>query len=145
MDWKQPAVQRLKNYETRRLALSTIPAQLETLEMQFTSIRGARTDGDPVSGGTNRREELLLANIQKRSELKANYKIAMREVEITEKGLDALTKEERRILELFYIVRPTDHISRLCDEFAIEKSEVYRRKDDALKKFTIAMYGVVEI
>lgn len=146
MDWKPAAIQRLKDYEARRNSIQLITEQLKTLEMQFTSIRAAKTDGEPIKGGEgNRREDMLLSNIVLRDELKANHKIALREIEITEKGLAALTKEERRILELFYISRPYDHVSRLCEELSIEKSEVYRRKNSALDKFTIACYGVVKI
>lgn len=146
MDWKPAAIQRLKDYEARKKALKLIAEQLETLEMQFTAIQGAKTDGEPVMGGDeNRREDMLLSNIVLRDELATNEKIAAREIAITEKGLAALTAEERRILEVFYVCRPYNHISLLCEELNIEKSEVYRRKNTALDKFTIACYGVVKI
>lgn len=146
MDWKPAAVQRLKDYEARKNAIKLITEQLETLEMQYTAIRGAKTDGEPVMGGEgNRRENALISNIAMRDELKANKKIAAREIAITEKGLAALNHEERRILEVFYICRPYDHVTRLCEELSVEKSEVYRRKTAALDKFTIACYGVVKI
>lgn len=146
MDWKQAAIQRLKDYEVRKEAVELLGEQINNLEMQFSSIRSARTDGEPVKGGSgNRREDMLLSNIVLRDELTANRKVAGREIEITEKGLAALTDEERRILELFYISRPYDHVTRLCQELKVEKSEVYRRKNTALDKFTIACYGVVRI
>lgn len=145
-DWKPLAIQRLKSYETRKISLEQIKEQLNALDMQFTAIRAAKTDGEPISGTmSNRREEMMVDNIQKREELKANYKIAKREIEVTEKGLAALTKEERRILELFFILRPYDHVGQLCGELKVEKSEVYRRKDSALRKFTMACYGVVDV
>lgn len=146
MDWKPAAIQRLKDYEARKKSLSIIAEQLENLESQFTAIRAAQTDSEPVTGGDmSRREDMLLSNIVLRDELTANQKIAGREIEITEKGLAALTPEEKRILELFYVARPYDHVGRLCDELNVEKSEVYRRKNTALDKFTIACYGVVKI
>ena len=145
-DWKPLAIQRLKSYETRKTSLDQLKEQLNTLELQFAAIRAAKTDGEPISGTmSNRREEMLIDNIQKRDELKANYKIAKREIEVTEKGLEALSKEERRILEIFFIFRPYDHVGQLSSELNIEKSEVYRRKDSALKKFTMACYGVVDV
>lgn len=146
MDWKTAAIQRLKDYEARKKSILHISEQIETLELQFTSIRAARTDGEPVTGGVgNRREDALLTNIVLRDELKANKQIATREVELTEKGLAALAPDERRILEAFYISRPYDHVSILCGEMNVEKSEIYRRKNVALDKFTIACYGVVKI
>lgn len=146
MDWKSAAIQRLKDYETRKKSVRLLAEQLENLEAQFTAIRGAKIDGEPVRGGDgNRREDMLLSNIVLRSELKENKRIAEREIAITEKGLAALTEEERSILEGFYISRPYNHILRLCEALSVEKSEVYRRKNAALDKFTIACYGVVKI
>ena len=146
MDWKQAATQRLKDYNTRKEAVENLEDQINNLELQFSSIRSAKTDGEPMRGGSgNRREDMLLSNIVLRDELSANKKIAEREIEITEKGLAALTAEERRILEVFYISRPYDHVTRLCQELRVEKSEVYRRKNAALDKFTIVCYGVVRI
>ena len=37
------------------------------------------------------------------------------------------------------------NVDRLCEELGIEKAMVYRRKEFALRKFTIALYGAVEI
>lgn len=146
MNWKQAAVQRLWDYDTRKESTKILKEQIDVLEMQFTSIRAARTDGEPVSGNAgNHREDAMIANICRRDELTANLNVATREVELTEKGLSVLTEEEKTILDVFYIARPYDHVLMLAEMFNVEKSEIYRRKDEALRKFTIAMYGVVEI
>ena len=146
MDWKPAAIERLKDYDARKTSAQLLGEQLYALEMQYTAIRAATTDVEPVRGGDgNRREDALLSNIVLREELKNNKQFVTREVEITEKGLSTLSKEERSILEAFYMRRPYNHVARLCDELCVEKSELYRRKNAALKKFTIACYGVVEI
>lgn len=146
MNWQTVAVQRLKNYEAKKLSLETIAEQIKLLESEFTGIRAATTDGTPVAGGnTNKREEMLVGNIAKREELKRNYKIAKGEVNVTEKALEILTEQEQRILYLFFINRPAGHVQQLCEELFVEKSKLYKMKDEALKKFTRACYGVVEL
>lgn len=145
MDWKKISIDRLRDYEARKQALESIPEQIKTLEANLTSIRSAQTDGIPIRTGGNRREEILINNIAMREELQNNYDIAKREVEITEKGLDMLTKEQRRILYKFYVSRFPGHVDALCEELCVEKSRVYTLKDEALKKFAVACYGVVEI
>lgn len=144
-DWKPFAIQRLKAYEARKAAIENIPEQIKALELQYTSVRAARTDGEPVRGGTNRREDMLINNIEMRNELTSNLAIAQKEVEITERGLAVLSDEERRILHRFFIQRTAGHVTRLCDELVIEKSELYRRKETALRKFTMAANGVVDL
>lgn len=146
MDWKTYAIDHLKDYDIKKTGVQLLDEQIKTLEMEFTSIRSAKTDGDPVRGSNgNRREDMLLTNIALRDELKENREITMRKIDIVEKGLSALTREERRILELFFICRPYNYVSRLCDELNVEQSELYRRKNRALKRFTMAYCGVVEL
>ena len=116
------------------------------LEDKFTAIRSATTDSTPVQGGNeNRREQMLIHNIATREELQKNLEITKNEVEITEKGLAALTETERRILTRFYINRTKGYVERLCDELYISKTELYRQKEDALKRFTTVCYGIVEL
>ncbi len=139
------AINRLRDHSARVVALDTIPAQIETLELQYGAIRSATTDSEPVSGGTNRREDMLVANILKREALKNDLEIAKREIEITNKALAVLSGDERRILELFYINRQSGYIDRLCDELCVERSRVYTLKDEALRKFCLAICGTVDL
>ncbi len=140
------SINRLKDYEKRKQSLENIKEQIKNLEMQFSAIRSATTDETPVQGGKgNRREDMLIYNISKREELKYNYIIAEKEIHITEKGLAVLNENEKRILYLFYICRTKDYIERLCDELFASRTDVYRQKDAALKKFTIAVYGIVNL
>lgn len=146
MNWQTVAVQRLRNYEAKKLSLETIAEQLKGLEAEFTGLRAATIDGMPISGtNSNKREEMLVSNISKREELKRNYKIAKGEVNVTEKALEILTEQEKRILYVFFINRPAGHAQLLCEELFVEKTKLYKMKDDALKKFTRACYGVVEL
>lgn len=145
MNWATVSIQRLKDYENRRQAVENITKQIELLEERFTAIRSATTDGTPTPTNTNRREEMLTDNITTREELRYNLSFAKREIALTEKGLAACSEKEKRILNLFFINRTRNHIQQLCDELYVSKTELYRMKDEALRKFTIAMYGIVDI
>lgn len=146
MDWQKVSIERLKEYEARKTALTLLPEQIATLESNYTAIRSAQTDATPIRGnGGNKREDALISNIVMRDELKQNLKIAKREISITEKGLAELTNEQKRILDGFYIRRYNGHVESLCVELHLEKSRIYALKDEALKKFTLACYGVVNI
>lgn len=146
MDWRKISIERLKDYENRKAALLSIPEQLETLELEFTSIRAATTDGQEIKGGGGSKiEDSLINNIVKRDELKRNLKIVKNEVAVTERGLKGLTADEEKILNKFYINRVHGHVELLCEELNFEKSRVYAIKEDALKKFTLACYGIIEL
>lgn len=145
-NWCVFAIQRLRDYEERLTAVENLTEQLESLSDQFTAIRAATTDSTPVQGGNeNKREQMLISNISMRDELQKNLDMVKSEISITEKGLASLSKSEREILQRFYINRTKGYVQRLCDDLYISKAELYRQKDIALKKFTMACYGIVEL
>ena len=146
VNWCIHSIQRLKEYNDNLEAVDNLTEQIEMLNDRFTAIRSATTDGTPVQGGNeNKREVMLINNIETREELQNNLDIVKHEISITEKGLNALSEDEKRILTLFYINRTRGYIDRLCEELFISKTELYRQKDEALKHFTKVCYGIVEI
>lgn len=146
VNWCVFAIQRLKDYEDKLKAVDSLTEQIKVLEDKYTAIRSAATDSTPVQGGNdNRREEMLIHNIATREELKNNLKITQHEIAVTEKGLAALTHDEKLILTRFYINTQKGYVDRLCDELFVSKTELYRQKEKALKKFTTVCYGIVEL
>lgn len=145
MDWKREAIDKLRCYAARKNALVSIPQEIRKLEDAFAGIRSATTDGTPVHGGGSSREDMLLSNIAHRDELERSLRQAKGTVAIVERGLSVLDAEERLVLDRFYIHPARGNADRLCEELGIEKASVYRRKESALRRFTIALYGAVEI
>ena len=146
VNWCTFSIERLKDYNNKKEAVESLAEQIKALNENFTAIRSATTDSTPIKGGnSNRREEMLIKNIAMREELKNNLKIAKHEIAITEKGLASLTETEKKILTRFYIQRSKGYVERLCDELFVSKTELYRQKEEALKKFTTVCYGIVEL
>jgi ArpU family phage transcriptional regulator len=144
MNWKQEAKEKLRRYNAMRLATINIPQELERLEIDARSIRSAKTDGTPVAGGGNKREEALINNILHRQELTWTLQQAQLWLQITDRALSALSSDEKQILHRLYIYPEKGGLERLCKELGMETSSVYRRRDKALKHFTIAYYGIEE-
>lgn len=145
MNYKDWTIPRLKELPLLEKALINNPERIKMLEAEYDNIRAARTDATPVSGGTNMREEILIANIAEREELKEKYEIAERKVKQLRKALSELDESECKTLEYFYINRCKGHVERLCAELCCEKSEVYRIKDGALVKLSKILYGCAEL
>lgn len=144
MNWKKEAVNDLRTYLQRKQSAENIRERIKILDEQFVSLKGISTD-TPVKGGMSRQEEKMLDNISERERLEFSLKIAESLIELTEKGLDVLEKRESQILEGFYFEQVDNHVEKLCERFHLEKTRLYEIKDIALRKFTIAMYGTVEI
>lgn len=86
----------------------------------------------------------MLSNIVHRDELKRRLKEAGLWVVQVDKALAALDDEERLVLNRFYIHRAKGNVGELCERMNLEKTAVYDRRDKALRRFTIALYGITE-
>ena len=62
----------------------------------------------------------------------------------TDRALSALSNEEKLILHRLYIYPEARASERLCAELGMETSSIYRRRDKALRHFTLAYYGIDE-
>ena len=145
MDWKIEATDKLKQYEAKRQSLQIIPLEIEQIESTMTGIRSARTDSIAIrNSGGNARENMMLSCIVRKEELQRNLEQAELWVEAVTSALDVLNDDERKILDRMYIHREKKASDRLAGELFVDIATVYRWKDDALRKFTIALYGCTE-
>ena len=98
MKWKNEAMEKLRQYHTMRHALRNIPLEIDRLAADASALRAARTDGVAVKGGGNRREEALINNLVERQELENSLEQVKRWLSVTDRGLLALTPEERLVV-----------------------------------------------
>lgn len=145
MDWKIEATDKLKQYEAKRQSIQIIPLEIAQIESTMTGIRSARTDSIAIrNSGGNARENMMLSCIVRKEELQRNLEQAELWVEAVTSALDVLNDDERKILYRMYIHREKKAADRLAGELFVDIATVYRWKDDALRKFTIALYGCTE-
>ena len=144
MNWKAEAKEKLKRYDAMRLATINIPEELQRLEIDAQSIRSAKLEPSSSPSGGNRREDALLNNIIQRQELLWTLQQAQIWLKSTDRALSALPNDEKLILHRMYIYPEKGGVERLCKDLGMEVSSVYRRRDKALKHFTLAYYGIDE-
>ena len=144
MDWKQEAADKLMQYEARRQSLENIPAEIRRLELDYTSLRSSTAAAMPSHGNGSRREDAMLTNIVRREELARQLESARAWVALTDGGLSALDEEDKLVLDRFFVHRRKGACEQLCEELDREKAQVYRRRDRALRRFTLALYGGLE-
>lgn len=143
MDWKQEAMEKLRQYCARQTAMQAIPDDIAALEAEAEGLRGMRMDEMHVKGG-GAREDMLINNIVKREELKLALDQANRWVSRVDRGLAALDEDERLVLQMLYILPAKGNIERLCEQLCMEQASIYRKRDKALRRFTLVMYGCME-
>lgn len=141
MNWKAEAIEKLRRYDAMRQAVANLPEEISRLELDATRIRSANLDATPVKGGGNKREDALLSNMVHRQELQWALEQAGMWMKTADRAMGTLAPEERLVLTRLYIYPEQRGVDRLCGELGVEQSSVYRRRDTALRKFTLALYG----
>lgn len=144
MNWKQESKEELREYEAKRTAAVNIPEEIRQLETQMVKLGGS-SNATPVKGGGSVWEDRQINLIVKADKLRTSLGYAKDWVSRVERGLAVLTDEERLILDRFYINPAKGNVDRLCGDLHLEKSAVYERMDRALRRYTLARYGCIEI
>ena len=145
MNWKYESMEELREYEAKRTAVETIPDEIAQLKADMHKLGGGNSSSVPVKGGGSRWEDRMINLIVKCDKLESSLAYAQEWVHRVERGLAVLTAEERLILDRFYINAAKGNVDRLCGELCVEKSQVYSKKDAALRRYTLARYGCAEI
>ena len=144
MNWKSESKEELREYEAKRMSVESIPEEIRQLKAQMVKLGGS-SNSTPVKGGGSPWEDRQINLIVRIEKLKTSLGYARDWVARVERGLSALSDEERLILDRFYINPAKGNVDRLCGDLCLEKSAVYDRKDKALRHYTLARYGCVEI
>lgn len=141
MNWKSEAIERLNRYPAMVRAVENIPLELNRLRWDMEGIKSIRTDKIPSPGASGPMDDKMINNIIKREELNRALESAKIWVETTDSAMNVLTQEEQTILKCMYVEPKRGVVNFLCSELGVEQSSVYRRRDAALYRFTMALYG----
>lgn len=129
--WMEFAAEDLRKYGRLKASLKNIAERIEVLESEYEVIRDA--------GGN-----VVIENRSMCERLKLLLLINKKRFGAINKGLASLTKEERMALKYFYIKEEANDTEKLRETLDMERSALYRLKDEALRKFAINMFGLSE-
>ena len=142
MDFRQEAIETLETYEAMQEKASRAEQQIAFLKEESIALRCSAPDRFPITGGTNSREDRLVSIIALQVQLEKEKKIAEKWIKLIEETLASLDGENRRILELLYIRKAKGNVDRLCEELYCEPRTIYRKRDAAIREFTMRFFGV---
>lgn len=140
MNWKHEAIEKLNNLPAMLMAVDNIPAEIKRLEQELIDLRGIQPDRLPHIT-PDRKDDPLIDNIVHREELSQAYNRAKIWVDTTRRAFKVLSKEEQAVLMAMYVNPTYGGVSELCKQLGMEQSTLYRRRDEALYQFTLALYG----
>ena len=145
MDFRREAVEKLRSYASKKVAVENLAEEMVRLRCQMDSIRSATTDSVAVRGGSSTREDMLVNTLAEIGELKHAHKNALKWLGIVDHAMEQLDDEEKTVLQRMYVNHERGAVERLREELGLEDDRsVYKRKDRALRHFTLALYGKLE-
>ena len=131
MNWKEEAKRTLNRYDAMCQATKNLPEEIRQLKRQICAYPEENTD--------EKLNDMILLE-----KMEAYLAQAERLIGSVDRAMGCLTPEEKLILYRMFIYRQKGNLDRLCTELNMEQSNVYRKRDSALRTFTASYYGVVE-
>ncbi len=135
MDWKSCAVDDLRKYNLLKIGILNSRDRIRAVES------AAKRGRVSVENDALHTDSRLIDAIVESERLNMNIKTAEALIKLVDRGLSALDETEKKVLEKFYMSSSPVNIHELENYLGYQARTVYRVRDRALTKFTLAMYG----
>ncbi|MEA4972117.1 MAG: hypothetical protein VB119_02965 [Candidatus Metalachnospira sp.] len=123
VNWDKATEELLKASENNRRVLESVRLMLITLEHRLSH-----------EMSEDKKTDLML----EKHEMTARIQLLEAEIKIFDNAWQSLCTEDRIILEELYTKCPRDKMAAVynaCDRLGCEQASIYRRKNEALKRF----------
>lgn len=141
MRWDKELEYKLKDLPLKIKAMDNLEERIKYLEESKYLIKPINTDSVPANGGITKQEDTLVNKLVEIEELKRNLHLMQKEIDWLKKGLLVLNDTEKEVINKFCF--DMVKVRKICEELGYEKSQIYRIKDQAIYKMTIALYGTI--
>ena len=144
LDKKTAAVDALKDYASMEYIIKNHRDDMDEIRSNITAIPSSSIVSPSASKNPNSGETRLASSLDEIDVLKERYRRALEYMEWFRPAWDKLTDDERFILTEFFLredITKTEAILNIGDRLHIERTWVYRKKDTALTRLSLLLYG----
>lgn len=135
MDWRAEAVDKLKIYRLKKASVTGLEEEIQGLESELADLRSA---SKPPEGE-------IFNNMAQQDALMRSLALTRQWLKRVNQGLATLREDDRRLLQCFFMQKEKGGLDQLRQELGVEDAELYKRRDQALRYFTLALYGITEL
>lgn len=130
----------LRSFRAKQAAVENLQRTVDCLLVEDRLDRERLEDG----AGPDSAKQQRLGNRVFLCETRKRLEAAKTEVAQVERALSLLSETEKKVIYLLYVDRRRRAVDELMEALCYEKSNIYKIRDRALLKLTIALYGAVE-
>ena len=144
LDKRSAAVNALKDYSSMAYIIAHTDEEIAPVHENTTTL-GSPAFTDMPGGSPNPQsgEMRIITAIDEIDVLRERYRQAKEYMGWFQPAWDSLSEDERYVLEQFYWHEEDafDAISAISNHFHIERSSAYKRKNRAVSKLTLLLFG----
>lgn len=144
LDTRKATIDALCDYPTmERIAAGSTLDEIKELKDSMVSLPSQRLDGLPSVRDPHSGEARLAATLDKVDLLEAQRTQAREYLAWFTPAWDALSEDDRFTLNAFFFGYGSqeDRVGDIAEHFHVERDSVYRRKNRALDRLKIQLYG----
>lgn len=132
------AIDDLKKLAYLRTARETLPQRIRIIDSELSLLRSSMKDSDPVKSSGGNSDDRAAQLVCNKMHLERRLAIVGAEISAIEQCLAALSAQEQRVLEVFFVEDARYAAEALADELHMDRATVYRIKEAALRKYEMA-------
>lgn len=145
LDKRNAAINALKDFESMNYIIENTQSEIASTQEGMTSL-GSPAISDMPKGPHNPRaaENKIVKAMDTISLLNERYQRALEYMAWFRPAWLALSEDEQFVLNCFYMSdesRQADSVCEICERFHIERTSAYKKKDRALARLTLLLYG----
>lgn len=144
LDKRQATIAAIKDYESMQFIIRSTDDEIKKAYDKMSSVSGVRYDGMPRVHNPKAMEDRIVNAIDEIDVLKERYRQAVEYMDWFRPAWEQLTEDERYVLETFYGDANTygsNAVYYIAEYFKIEQSSAYKRKNRALDRLTVLLFG----
>lgn len=142
-DYRKAAIGVLQDYGTQHVILNQGDQHTKELRESLTTIGSQRLDDAPRSHNPRAGEARVCAILDNLDVIQARQTKAKQYMEWFTPAWEALTDEDRLVLETFFLddLTAEDAAIKVADHFYVERKTAFAKKARALGRFARLLYG----
>lgn len=144
LDKRAGAIEAIKDFSSMKFIIEHTDDEIRTAYDKMSGCGSPRFDGMPRTHNPQAAEDRIIKGIEEIDVLKERYRQAMEYMAWFVPAWEELSEDERYVLETFYgedNVYGSSVIYEIAEHFHIEQTSAYKRKNRALDKLTVLLFG----
>jgi len=144
LDKKTAAINALRDYGNMEFIIEHTDESIAAIYAKVESPSSSLPTGLPKAYNPKASEDRLAVCIDEIDILKERYRQALEYMEWFKPAWEMLDEASRFILQEFFVrdITKTEAVLNISEKLHIERSWVYKRKEDALRQLTLLLYGL---